>query len=301
MRQSTCVTVIVATVIGSGISMSPGADAGGPVWSAAARTSVVGVEQLADPVAGGSELDPRDGLLAALGVATLDCLGTVSPSTYATRGGRLERSFEACTTGDREALDVIDALLGVQRSAEGKAERLPEYYASRWTRSAEGAGRSAGDACPTWTLQERMNEPTPENVRRLGSRTTGQKSNARYAVRADGCADGRCAVERAARCGAGFGDSFIVRLEPRRAEVVVDPTWWLLNDTYPDDENPFKTSGYYHPMSYSGRIPGARFGALARSTELCSRWDEKSNKHYIHYLVPIECSPGWTCMSYCGG
>jgi hypothetical protein len=301
MRQSMSVTVIVATALGSGVFISPGADAGNPAPPGAAKAPAAPVEHPARTEAGRGQVDPRDRLLAALGAATLDCLGTVAPSTYGISGGILERSFEACTTGDRAALGVIDALLGVQHSAEGKAERLPEHYASRWTRSAERVGRSTGDACPTWTLQERMNEPTPENVRRLGSRTTGQKSNARYAVRADGCADGRCAVERAARCAGAFGDAFIVRLDPRRAEVVVDPSWWLLNDTYPDDENPFKTSGYYHPMSYSGRVPGARFGTLARSTELCSRWDESTNKHYIHYLVPIECSPGWKCMSYCGG
>ena len=108
---------------------------------------------------------------------------------------------------------------------------------------------------------------------------------------------------RVEQCAAGFGDAFVVRTDPRVSEVLVDPVWWLWNVEYDDDDrdnpNPFKTPGYYHPMSYYGRLPGDRYGALARAGEKCSRYDELSHKHYLHTLYPIECSPGWQCMTYC--
>lgn len=240
--------------------------------------------------------DAADALLAALGDATLTCLGTVSPFAYVIADGFLVRAFDACTRRDDAALEQIDALLGVQHSEFGREDGLADLYVARWARAS--ARTDAGD-CPQWLLLERINLPSAETIRLMGSRPSVQKSYARYAVRsADGEA-GRAVVERAAVCAGGFGDAFVVRTDARASEVLVDPTWWLLNDDYDRDENPFLTPGYYHPMSYYGRLPGDRYGAIRRAGEQCSRYDEVTHKHYIHYLNPIQCTPGWYCMSYC--
>src|SRR5690606_1097664 len=71
--------------------------------------------------------DPRGSLRAALGTATLECLGTVGPSLYETQSGHLWRTFRTCTTGDDLALTRIDAILRAQLSSEGSRDGLAEF------------------------------------------------------------------------------------------------------------------------------------------------------------------------------
>jgi hypothetical protein len=79
-----------------------------------------------------ASLDARDALLAALGTATLECLGTVSPASYSTTSGALARTFDACPAGGPSALARIEALLGVQFSEPGRTDLLADYYVGRW-------------------------------------------------------------------------------------------------------------------------------------------------------------------------
>ncbi len=76
-------------------------------------------------------IDGRDALLAALGKVTLDCVGTVEPSTYQTTSGVLARTFSACRSGDRATLKHLDGLLAVQLSKQRRADGLAEHYVSR--------------------------------------------------------------------------------------------------------------------------------------------------------------------------
>ncbi len=122
----------------------------------------------------GPRADAADALPAALGDATLACLGTAGPGSYTVADGTLARTFDSCTTRDTEAL-------------------------------------------------ERINLPSMETVRLMGSRPSVQKSDARYAVRSEDCADGRCTTRRGAQCAAGFSDAFVVRTDARASEILIDP------------------------------------------------------------------------------
>jgi hypothetical protein len=103
--------------------------------------SVVLALLLAIPVAEGRDrfTDPltraqrganaHDTLLAALGEATLECLGGVSTADYrVTSAGVLERAFDGCAKPDDPALARIDRLLGVQHSREGQQDGLAKRY-----------------------------------------------------------------------------------------------------------------------------------------------------------------------------
>lgn len=247
-------------------------------------------------------VDGRDTLLAALGKATLDCLGTVEPSTYQTTSGFLARAFAACRSGDRAALQRIDALLAVQRSKQGRADGLAEHYVSRWNAFLKSFPTGHVTQCPVWKLEGVLDAPTTESVPRYLSEDRIGEENARYSVFSSQCSqDGECAVKAAVACAAGFGPGFIVDKDPRRSRVEVDPTWWLTTYEFEDDEsNPFRMPGYYHAMSYWGELPGALYGALERAWEMCSQWDEIALAHYTdRVLVPIDCGGGWYCMTYC--
>ena len=84
-----------------------------------------------------ASLDPREALLAALGTATLDCLGTVGPTLYETSTGILARTFRArgrtawvellrrAKVPCGEVRDVGDALADPQLAARGLIATLP--------------------------------------------------------------------------------------------------------------------------------------------------------------------------------
>jgi hypothetical protein len=247
-------------------------------------------------------VDGRDALLAALGKVTLDCVGTVDPSTYRTTSGMLARTFSACRSGDRAVLKRLDALLAVQLSKQGRADGLADHYVSRWNAFVQTFPSGHVTQCPVWKLENILDAPTTESVPRFVSEKRLGKENARYSVFSAQCSqDGECAVKAAAACAAGFGPGFIVDKDPRRSRVEIDPVWWLTPYDFADDEsNPFMMDGYYHGMSYYGTLPGSLYGALQRAGEACSQWDETTQTHYSNrVLVAIDCGGGWYCMTYC--
>ena len=245
-------------------------------------------------------VDSRDALLAALGAATLECQGTVGPASYDTRTGVLARTFTACLSRDGAALAQIDALLGVQLSAQGQRDNLAAHFVTRWNAFVASFPYRRSDACPTWTLANVIDAPTAESVRRSMSPLRPGKEGYRYVVSSGQCRhDGDCAVRHAWTCAGGFGPEFLVDRDARRSLVEVDPVWWLTRYTFPSqDSNPFMAPGYYHAMSYYGDLPGAAYGALQRAGEPCSEYLD--GKHYTdRKLVPIDCGGGWLCMTYC--
>jgi len=247
-------------------------------------------------------VDARDALLAALGTATLECLGTVGPLQYVTDSGFLERAFDSCPTGDRLALSRIDELLGVQQSEPGERDDIAGHYVRRWEAFERRALSRRLTACPTWQRTQAIEAPTEESVSRyLGAGKVG-KLNYRYRVDNPAChGNRRCNVASARICSAGFGPGFLLELDARTSTVVVDPTWWLLHNKFDPENNPFLTPGYYHGMSYYGSIPGAVYGAIERAGEACSAWDEDTHQHmYDRHLIPVDCGGGWFCMTYCG-
>jgi hypothetical protein len=228
------------------------------------------------------ETSNYDAKLAALGEATLMCLGTVTPNSYAVQDGVLVRQFEQCVDGTTPS--SIDNILMLQRYAGA-----PGYGAaltSAWQRFRDSLGSELSDgACPTWHKLETLQAPTREQT--LSTREQVGESFSVWAVTAEGCADNACAVERAAQCAAGFGDAFVVATNAATGRVTTDPVYWEYETVYPPETNPFRPP-YYHRPSYYGFLPGDLFGAVQRAGEECTRY--VNGYHWRnHYWTPIVC------------
>ena len=256
-------------------------------------------------------IDGRDALLAALGSATLECLGTVGPFQYGTESGVLTRLFQECRSGDVDALARIDRLLGVQMSAQGRTDDLAGHYTSRWRAFVASFPFDRIGECPTWRLLNVIDAPTFPRVAQFIDRRrndTGSppigKENGRYRVSSSQCGTDRaCAVRDAVACSGGFGPQFLVERDGNRGRVEIDPAWWLTHYEYANDaENPFRQPGFYHPMSYYGDPPGSLYAAIERVGERCSQYHGPSGKHYTDRILQlIDCTDGdgWYCMTYC--
>jgi hypothetical protein len=248
----------------------------------------------ATPARTHADLDPHSSQMAALGVVTLRCLGTVSPESYAVVDGRLTRTFASCAVP--ADLKHIDDLLGIQL-APG-AEAAARYMTATWQAYQLEYAREPVSACPRWTKIGEHNQASPENVAeviedpaRIG------ESLVEYRIESDVCADAACAVRDAVRCASGFGEPFIVSSDEGAGTVLVDPVWWLDDTDFPPPQNPYLADGYYHNMSFYGAPPGAVYGAVARIGEYCSKY--YNGYHYKLRLQPVYCAPDWICMSEC--
>lgn len=283
--------------------------------------ATAGLVLAALPLAGqrvnsGPARDSRDLLLAALGVATIECLGTVGPTTFTTASGVLARTFRACRSGDPEALQRVDDLLGVQFSAEGRTDDLSGHFVATWNAFTESFPDSRVPTCPDWSLKNVIDAPTHESVARFMSHGWIGKENRRYEISSAECRTAQCAVTNAIACAGGFGPGFIVEGDSRRSLVEVDPAWWLTTYTPPTEKNPcnpFVTDGNCDPYrgntwihGYCDSIksnPGSKYASLQRVGEPCCFWSEEAQKIYLDgKFVPIDCADGpevWYCMAYC--
>jgi hypothetical protein len=253
--------------------------------------------------------DSRDLLLAALGTATIECLGTVGPSSFSTDSGALARTFDACRVRNTQSLAQIDALLAVQFSAQGRADDLAGHFVRTWDAFVKSFPHRRIRTCPTWTLMNVIDAPTTESVARFLERGWDGKENRRYQVASPECGrNGRCAVRRAEACAGGFGAQFIAATDPERSLVEVDPAWWLTTYEYgneePDDPcNPFTNGEYAHGLCRGLLInqsnPGALYGSLERAGEKCCFWNGEEQRVEVGLLQPIDCGGGFLCMTYC--
>jgi len=248
-------------------------------------------------------MDSRDLLLAALGKATLDCVGTLGPSLYSTTTGRLERTFDECTTGSRESLAHLDEVLGVQDSAPGREDALAEHYVARWNAFVNSFPRRLIRTCPTWTLENVIDAPTDESVARVTSLGRPGKEGYRYSVSSSQCGrNPRCAAALASRCAGGFGPGFLVESDGASGRIEIDPAWWLTHTEYPpeDECNPFAKYAHGFCMAI-GSDPHKLYGTIERAGDRCCRWDEVHQQiNPFGVFVPIDCDgQGWFCMSYC--
>jgi hypothetical protein len=233
---------------------------------------------------------------AALGAATIRCLGSFSPDTYfVDEGGILRENFDACTRpGAGEALrDIQDLLVLQEPEAEFPAARrcMPEAYRV-WAERFTGAGNHA---CPTWDVVSSRGDATPETARQAARffdfdhmLATGREialgepalhRDFIYEVRfpasrsAQPCGDALSCAQNCARAFPGWHVGF------ENGRFVGDPSWWVENEyAYPN--SPYMVPGYYHPMSFYGPPPGAIYGHRNRQGEACSRW-AGGVSHYI--------------------
>src|SRR5690606_37672573 len=101
--------------------------------------------------------------MAALGTATIDCLGTTDSRVYTVdRDGRLARTFSSCPNGDKGSLEHIDNLLGIQvyKGAPTAARYLSGTWQA-WQKKFEASGIRS---CPIWKKVETIGAPDKESV-----------------------------------------------------------------------------------------------------------------------------------------
>jgi hypothetical protein len=251
------------------------------------------------------EFDSRDALLAALGSLTLDCLGTVNPSTYLiSKSGVLFRNFSKCVVkgSNEDTVKAIDAILGVANSEQGKKDQLMAHYVTTWKNYQQKFPEGI-NVCPVWKKEKVLNPPTWESVKQHSNGNGIGKEGYVYTVSDEQQCKGdpKCEVAHALACAGGFGSQFLIGGNVKNSTVTVDPAWWLTRYEYETDAaNPFMMPGYYHAMSYYGDLPGSFYGAVQREGESCSQYDASSAKHYTdRKLVGIDCGGGWVCMTYC--
>lgn len=239
----------------------------------------------------------RDLPLAALGKLTLDCLGTVGPTLYSTRSGKLERAFDSCTQ-DASALREIDELLGAQDSAEGIIDELGPHYVMRWETFVRRFPARTIRQCPTWTLQNVIDAPTDESIARMRVLGRPGKESYRYTVSAPQCnGSAQCAVLLATACAGGFGPTFLVESDILRGRIEVDPVWWLTRrGRYPPgNQVPVE---WCSNVSVGPTVTYKAFGTLEMAGKQCCEFLD--GKVYLdRVFVPIDCGGGWQCMTYC--
>jgi hypothetical protein len=259
---------------------------------------------------------------AAIAEATIACTGTLGPDSFDAESGTLRRKFETCPAAKEEkvALQDVDDLLGLQ-SFPGQSQ-LRQCFAEPWKAWRQRFLESGNRTCPTWERDGSVGEATKESVARLATALpklptkkemrAGQridvpplikrdtpfgKKNSYYRVRFGESSPPNqpCASAQscAALCTEGLGGFFLERKDDL---ILGDPLWWEDPTNYAPGPDPYLAPEYYHPMSFYGDPPGARFGHRNRVGELCSYfngWD-----HALAMLYGPVCV-GSACSSIC--
>jgi hypothetical protein len=228
-------------------------------------------------------------------------------------------------------LAAIDGLLSLQR----RVTALPlarECMAGRYADFLRSFAGSGIGECPSWHKERTVNPITTQVVEAVSPRLGRVVARSALAAAADELvveqvsrfpeeleeknlyrvryADPAGAVDQvapgvsAALCAGGF-DGFV--LETSDDVVLTDPVAWLLNTTFPSaSADPFLRPGYYHPMSFYGPLPGAKFANYARYApcpgcppEMCSYY---AGMHTLTRLQAdcLDPSDITTCVAYCG-
>lgn len=269
-----------------------------------------------------------NGISAALATFTIDCLGTIDPSSYVVNAdGLLSRTFDACPA-DKTKLASIDGLLSLQL----RSVRLPfakECLAGRWL-DWKGSLDPAGVVCPSWSKQQIVNEATDAQIDKLipdltklaqspndGSRPAflqlldeGYVYGVSFANTAPP-PNQKCqtAGDCATVCAGGF-PGFVLRNDA--GTVLTDGPYWLLDTTYPGStRDPFLKAGYYHPMSYYGPPPGTQFANRNRVAPCPGCGPETCSYGVSNIHIPLRCdclnvannqtcpADDATCVGYC--
>ena len=228
-----------------------------------------------------------DGYTAALAEATIDCTGTIGPNSFAVDvlTGLLGRRFSACTLpGTVDSLLRIDRLLSLQLRPD--LSLINVCFAKAWTNWLVTIVTQNISVCPVWTKLSASGSPTPQNVAQ-NTQTLPPLPNSNphvavpygkeqflYSVRFSSplpllqlC---RTPQSCARVCTAGFEGFYVGQSGDN---IIGDPYWWLDPNDY-SPSSPYRSGGYYHPMSYAeDDVPGAVYGDWARRGEACSWWN----------------------------
>ena len=295
------------------------ATAGGQVTLGGSGTGQVEIEV--------RDCDSFNGVTAALGTFTVDCLGTLDPTQYSFgEDGMLHRNFDRCPL-DESKLQSIDSILSLQikRDDLGNVpDPVPyarECIGGRWEIWRQRFEESGIRQCPIWKRDQLINAPNEELMARYaallpqidprrGLPENGERppvisqlrQNATYVVAFEGDPPPQqCGTpaDCAAACAGGF-PGFVIGADG--PIVLTDPPYWELDTEYPDEfgQDPFMVPGAYHPMSLAGPLPGDLFGHHARRDEPCSYYS--SGFHFTTKLRQSCVEDEWgafVCVSVC--
>jgi hypothetical protein len=295
VRVLVCAWVILLTIVGlSGCS----GDASGPD-----STETTAVSQ------GLVDCTTYNGYTAAMAEATIDCIGTIGPDSFAVGpSGLLGRSFPACTLpGSVDSLLRIDRLLSLQLRLDLPLANV--CIAQAWTDWLVTVAAQNISVCPVWTKLSASGSPTPENVQQITETLPPLpdanphtvvpygKEQFLYSVRFPSPPPllQQCTTPQscASACTGGLAGFFVGQSGD---DIVGDPYWWLDPTDY-GSNSPYRDPGYYHPMSYApDDVPGAIYGDWARRGDACSWWD--GVQHVLGTLLEDQLDPSdsrtWT-------
>jgi hypothetical protein len=251
--------------------------------SKADRSSVDDFATVSQPLV---DCTTYNGYTAAIAEATIDCVGTIGPGSFSVDLlGLLSRNFSVCTVpGSGDALLRIDRLLSLQLRDDLPLRTL--CFAQAWTDWLVTTVTANISVCPVWTKLSSSGSPTPDNVQANAATlpvlpdanpntpVTFGKEQFLYAVafptRLPLLQQCRTPQSCAKACTAGLAGFFV---GVSGDDVVGDPYWWLDPTDY-GSNSPYRSAGYYHPMSYADDdVPGAIYGDWARRGETCSWWN----------------------------
>jgi hypothetical protein len=265
---------------------------------------------------------------AALGDATVACLGSIPPDAYyADRSSMtLQRKFDKCIAQEpdpnnleRDPLRDIDDLLSLQnKELHGKDLPRVGYCMSAhyllWQKMLADTGVNT---CPDYTrvqtfgmADEQTMPKYIEQLPKLGEKPTEVgwypeigKTYSYFKVSFPGGKNPNKGCRDAVSCALACGNAFagFNHKEQHPDYFVGDPTWWV-GDAYPPGANPYLAPGYYHPMSFELPSPGALYGHRNRKGEACSKY-VTSTIHYTVGLIEVCANPvaRTGCMSKCAG
>ena len=272
---------------------------------------------------------------ASLAWATIDCIGTISPDSYAVdANGYLRRRFASCLGDLRNkgvgigkqgdfarsfpdtrspGIKAIDDLLGLQY----RRETLPTArvcIAGQWERWRQRFLAEGNTTCPYWKLRKPLQTFSPNEVGAIAAGlprppferqdvNAGKQSflyEVAYADKPDLEQPCGRAESCAKQCTDGFPGFYV---DTTNDGLIGDPRPWLTDMAfYPNDAstNPFMQNGYYHAMSAFRGAPGDLYGNRNRVSEDCTRWVAGPNMSYKGSLK-IDCIPDIpdSCLSIC--
>lgn len=249
-----------------------------------------------------------DGITASLATSTIECLGTIAPSSYAIGAdGFLSRTFDSCPA-DQTKLQVIDGLLSIQRRGV-RAPLAKACIGGRWAAWISQFDPNTPLPCPKFTKTSIVNDASSARIAQLASYLDNASRDSGAAASMDvrqdfdqghswsvQFTDGagpppnqmcHTAGDCAALC-AGVFPGYVLSHDD--TTIVTDGPYWLLDTTYPGSSyDPFFKPNYYHPMSYYGPPPGTQFAHRNRVTPCPGCRSETCSYGLSNIHIPLRC------------
>jgi hypothetical protein len=247
--------------------------------------------------------NPLDIHLAALGTLVLKCKGSIGPKDFVIELDKRYPKYPVLrptfTCPDEKVFRDIDNLLGLQL-IEGATAHT--YFTRQWRAFLRRYEAAGSPQCPNWEHLNEENAPSYDTVKAAQANPEIKpKSHDDWQLRntEPRCQDPQCLVTNAQLCTSWLGSRFWEAADVEKGVVKTDPSWWKDNTNYGDPDF-FDQLSWIHLMAEStGWPPGDLYGAPARWGEGCTFYALDMVTKVTGQLYPVECSPGWWCVTQC--